>query len=363
MIRFPRESTTGRSSGFTLTELLVAVLIFTILGLMIVTTMQATLTTWRSGEGEREAYEGARRVLEEVGLDLQLAYPTRTTEGSITHGFFGGRAAGGAVFLLFVASFSERDENALTRAAGTGSVADGSVDYYTGGDDRSRRLRALDGLVEVLYYYDPTGRRLLRARRSPIGGTGSLFDPANLGPGQIVLVSRVVATDVLHFDVLFWGPETTTWDRTVSSNAGGPLHQWDSSCARSTSFPYRGHPVARAIPDGFYPSKVRVTIVTDAAEGISRSRLLDPIEPGTTSIPLESTRGIPAPEPGRELFVRVGDEWMGYTRKNSFGLSGVQRGLRGSTARSHPSGTPVRLGREFVHIHQLAIVRTLWGTP
>ena len=44
MMRVRLSSQFDRSSGFTLTELLVAVAIFTILGLMLVTTMQATLS-------------------------------------------------------------------------------------------------------------------------------------------------------------------------------------------------------------------------------------------------------------------------------------------------------------------------------
>ena len=345
----------GSEGGFTLAELLVAVAILTFLSLMLVTTTASTLRTWKAGEGTRQAYARARIAFEEIGRDLELLHPTGRSEGAIRYGLYGGKQPNGRVFILFVASFSERDETLITYRAGEQPVSDGYQDYYMGREVPGVRLRAQDGLVEILYVYDPGLQEIKRIRRSPLGGSGSLFDPNTLTPEFIQNNGSVIASNVLYFNVLYGGPESTTWVEGQSVRTGGPLTNWDSSCARSSTFPYRGDPVASRLADGFYPAKIRVTLVAQSPELSIRTETLTDMDDRASRVSALSLKGFPNPSGGKVRYARLGTEWIGYRSQGDGALLGVRRGQRGTTAQAHPAGTPIWVGREFTLVRSLSV--------
>lgn len=65
--------TTPRKKGFTLIEILVVGVIFSILSLMLFTVFKSAMDSWRRGESQLEIYENARIAVESITNDLRAA--------------------------------------------------------------------------------------------------------------------------------------------------------------------------------------------------------------------------------------------------------------------------------------------------
>ncbi|MFH1732333.1 MAG: prepilin-type N-terminal cleavage/methylation domain-containing protein, partial [Planctomycetota bacterium] len=70
-----RERDQMRRLGLTLLELLVAIGILSILGWALVLLLSSGMTTWRTGEMRRGAYERAQFIFDRIGRDLAALYP------------------------------------------------------------------------------------------------------------------------------------------------------------------------------------------------------------------------------------------------------------------------------------------------
>ena len=75
MMTLARHSPMRSRSGLTLIELLVAIGILSILGWALVQLLSSGMTTWRSGEMRRGAYERAQFIFDRIGRDLAALYP------------------------------------------------------------------------------------------------------------------------------------------------------------------------------------------------------------------------------------------------------------------------------------------------
>ncbi|MCB9831976.1 MAG: prepilin-type N-terminal cleavage/methylation domain-containing protein [Planctomycetes bacterium] len=268
--------------GVTLIELLVAMTIFSVLGIFLFSLMRNSLSIYRSSNASGELYDKfdqAVGVLEDdlvataVGdpegaglkLEFRLSHdrpwvpPTeaQADQASLARNQF---AAGDprSFLLRFVRSFPGGELNdTIGRFAGTYADAEAVID---GVDDleESRAREILDrrrkglstnedekdeqnrkpglkppaNLMEVMYFLDRGPEdlagtfTLYRAIRSPVGGEGSFFDQRTIErmtPAWVEAHATPLVSGVLFFGVVLWGQNTTSWatDRCLDGEGLG----------------------------------------------------------------------------------------------------------------------------------------------
>ena len=110
--------------------------------------------------------------------------------------------------------------------------------------------------------------------------------------------------------------------------------------------------------DDVYPRWVRVTLVVGRSQRQPAGGLLaqDLDERGVRMRVANPDR---LPQEGG--FVKVGAEWIGYTRLAGNELTGLRRGQRGTAALSHRAGTRLRVGRTVSFVLRLHHGRESWN--
>jgi prepilin-type N-terminal cleavage/methylation domain-containing protein len=279
-------------AGFTLVELMVALALLLMFGVMATSVLTYGSALWRSARRRSHAYDVATFVFQQVEDDFAAAktqfwgkdedaFDTRVKLWVDHDGEFSGnwRSEGGRQRLRLVRGIPDEAASPRVRQAGDGvsnddDDGDGDIDgdddideeYYNLKDDdedgrTDEDLRPLEGMCEVAYLLglgDADRRTLYRAVLSPIGdrsgGFGdawtSLFTKVLQGPvwkdilddqGRIDRRSVPLARDVLHFEVRLWTQHTTTWDpavpysrpqRSYVAEECGPVFTWDSDRLR-----------------------------------------------------------------------------------------------------------------------------------
>ncbi|MGD2175814.1 MAG: prepilin-type N-terminal cleavage/methylation domain-containing protein, partial [Candidatus Brocadiaceae bacterium] len=163
------------AGGFTLVELLVALSILLIFGLMAATALSYGSRLWRSAHRRSYAYDVASAVFQQIDDDLSAArsqfwgteenaFDTRIKLWADHDGLFSGTAGdqvGGRQRLRFVRGIPDATVNPRIRQAGDGVDNDGDApaideEYYNlqddDGDDRvDEDLMPVEGMCEVAY--------------------------------------------------------------------------------------------------------------------------------------------------------------------------------------------------------------------
>jgi hypothetical protein len=255
--------------------------------------------------------------------------------------------------LVFVRSTTSEAADPLGRQAGMKSGADAYID---GKDDlaeaKDGKLRAPGGMQEISYMTlagsEPGVLSLYRAARSPVGGTGSLFDVKKAE--EMMKAGQPLLAGVLHFSVKFWTPQTTSWDvSNLSGDVTAPSLTWDSTRAiLPAGFGMKGFPLALGEGslmdprDDVSPRMVRVTIIY---ERTGRQNLVgylqEAINDGSKKLKVNSTGFANTSD---LKYVKVGTEWMRYSGLTSTAISIVRRGVWGTMAVAHKAGEKVRAG-------------------
>ena len=280
----------GRSRGFTLLEILIAMTLFTILGLGVVLLMSTGVDMWLQGTRasfqEDQAEEGWPRLVDDLrhvlvptptdripfdpkNPDPEKIPPALPPVNRFLSGYvfypFGDQQVL-CRYIAFVRDISGLPEVELFDArAGRSTKADAYIDGKN--DDlefkQSRHLPT-GGSVEVLWIWLPRAAEMkgadttdddlgigtvYRAYRSPIGGKDTLLDPANfdsLRKVRKIIQPQPMLENVTLFDAYFWTQFTTTWEWTSGEPrvvarpqdpeqaksgrpACGPSRTWDST--------------------------------------------------------------------------------------------------------------------------------------
>jgi len=328
--------------GFTLIELIVAVGIFTLLGLMLVMTLRTAIGAWQRGEQSRELYESARVITRALSRDLEAAYPQKmAAEQRPDIRFWSDYDANQKQRLMFVRTLGADERNVASWQAGSGTPAQGYTDMYTRHGDMKKNLRALGGLCEVVYLMDPEAGSftLYRGIRAPIGFKGSLLDPSNLASrAQVKAACHPLSTDVLYIRYSFWGFQTTSWD------TGGRYETiWDSTRGINEDFSYRLAGSASNWSDDIWPFKVRIvmTLRGEGKRGIE-AFLSKKLSAKAKKIHLSNANVFPDPESGN-AFVLIDKEWISYSAKENGVLLVKKRGVRGTKAAAHEPTSSIRV--------------------
>ncbi len=182
-----------------------------------------------------------------------------------------------------------------------------------------------------------------------------LAEPADLAldPERVLATTRVLVTGILHFEFALWSQRTRSWD--VGGSRGAEV-TWDSARAglltgeKETPEDFGldlGFPSLRDPRDDVWPRWVRLTVV------VARSRAATPESYlsraiGDNENTITVTRPEELPDPLENPWVKIGPEWVRFQGATGSTLTGVRRGQRGTTARQHAAGTPVRAGRMVV---------------
>lgn len=180
MHRNMRQAGWSRRRGFTLIELMVAIALLSVLGLMMITSLRQTSELVATSQSRGEAYARAQGVIARVESDLAQTF---TGPGGR---MISGYDPLGRQFLAFVRTLPE--ETSFPGGYFSGSVRESSQrdpnsrdgilrlakDYWSNwrGANSQGHYRALGGLAEVAYVMDPRGQgdgpQAYRAIMAPI---------------------------------------------------------------------------------------------------------------------------------------------------------------------------------------------------
>lgn len=347
-------------AGMTLIELLVAFVVFLMLVSMLVALATSGLRTWESGENRKDIYDRTHSVLRQVSSDLRSTFADPqwfVLDGTrLPHaGMYCDADSRTRVQRL---RFVRAGEDRRLRPGANDPARDLGQRYYT-------------DLWEVAYLLDPPGqpKGLYRGLRPFTRGQTSILDAqvieAPTSPAWRDAF-RLMDPGILWISWKFWTQYTTVWDekvplkearrllKQVDTKQGelvkvGPSLVWDSSRSRISSFQPFYRPLDVDDPDFVYPEIVQVLVEVEArASGTESVRLASPLEASSTSLHVSDTRQLPDADSATPRYLRIGDEWIEYRGKAGSEVAVSRRGARGTTAASHPLGSPVRFGEVFL---------------
>ncbi|MEK7467497.1 MAG: prepilin-type N-terminal cleavage/methylation domain-containing protein [Planctomycetota bacterium] len=329
-----------RSAGFTLMELLVSISIFILLGLLLVGLLRSGVEIWDRGETRRDAYERASILFDTLRADLSCSTIHHEADpGGINPNFTCLPDKHGRILLFFT-------RVGLVPAQGLqaapNNYKDKDVTFFAAADTMKR--------YEVVYCFDPDGNsgKLYRGRFDFNADYGMKMP---LEPFErtdwIAQNVQLLSDGVIYLGLRFWSQKTMTWNPT--GGEPGPELRWDSTRCRDTEFSMkRAAMVANDPLDDILPHRVEITLTLERPLGSGQavSKLNADIDKNSGTLSADLLRGFPE-GPG---FVKIEDEWMSYETKSSGALTGVKRGLRGTTRATHKSGARLRWGETFTTV-------------
>jgi len=364
--------------GFTLVELLISIGIFLFLGILLVSLFRSGMDLWHRGEAGKIVFYRARNVLSVIQDDFMALYrhPCPREDGEEvdvklisdfvkdeSNEYYSQR-------VRFVRTVSREMNLYPLNEAGTYAVSDpvDNMTFYDQFNDRNelsaRTLGAPGGLMEVGYVLK--GNLLYRAVKAPVGykvryggnvTLVSLFDGPRFFSLQSAVLNtnaRVLARNVLHYEVRFWGPDTNTWEISDPRQAGEALYEWDSTrvdpnAPEDYPFPFDDPSAAVGDPsDDIFPAKVQVMIVVDSD---TRTRAMTRfVGEDAGKIVCTGTRGFvkdESPAAAARRFIKVKNEWISYSAVDGDAFVVNQRGARRTVQVSHAEGEEVYQGKLF----------------
>jgi len=389
-------------SGFTLVELLMAMGLFSMLGVGLVSLLSRSADFLTTGQTAAETMDTLQTFTESFGADVATIYTVpdslvgrpdvRMYSDHVGTDIDGDSKSDARIQRLFFTRLIPREATApMTRAAGASVEGKASLDQSDDFEESAEgQLRATGGLMEVFWTAVPDSKddlsimTLYRGFLSPIGGDLSLFprgaagDPsvAELEKGprsrkRIQAAARPVLSGILYFGVQFWSRTTTTWDHQTPARSGGPVYTWDSTrgIMPGTSggdrygafFLGKDFESIEDPTDDTYPRRLRVTLVVEQLGNPSAAGFLArELSADANVLDVESALFIPASSTTRR-FVKIGAEWIEFSGVNGNSLLGCTRGVRGTVATAHSMGARVHHGRTVVREYSIATFRDTYA--
>lgn len=388
--------------GFNLVELMVAMMLFSVIGVALVSLLSRSADFLTRGASAVETMDALQMFSEAFERDIQTLYTQRDAdEGLPAVRMFSdhvnvdiddepdGKTEGRVQRLFFVRMIPDEATASTTRTAGTVIEAKSYLDQDKDAEEAAKGdLKPTGGLMEVFWTAlatpgeDPAILTLYRGYRSPIGGEGSFMptrpgdDPGATEPErgpkhrkEVLKVTKPVLGGVLYFGVDFWDRHTTTWDDAVKPGSGGPLRVWDSTrgiLPKGTGFEGFFLAKERVIgedgpaqdpTDDVFPRRVRVTLVVEQLGRAARTGVLaESVTTEARSIAVTDPSFIP-PTEGTQRFVKIGAEWIRFEAVDGSRLTGCTRGVRGTVPAAHEIGVRVHHGRTVVREYEIPTYR------
>ncbi len=393
-----------RSAGYTLTELLLAMGLFSIVGMGLVTLLSRATDFLTMGASSAETMDALQAFSETFGEDVSTLYCVPdTVVGAPWVRLYSDHVdsdidvelddqADARIQRLFFTRLIPREATSpMTRTAGTKVEGTAYMDQSADlSESENGELLATGGLQEIFWAAVPEDKsdlavtRLYRGYRSPIGGDATLFPrsaagdpgtlPEELGPihrNQIVSVARPVLSGVLYFGVQFWSRKTTTWDSDTAARNGGPVDTWDSTRGimplLSNRARYDGFLFAKGSgslddpTDDTFPRRMRVTLVVEEIGAKAKIGYLNEDLPADARyVSLEDARFIPPSDTTRR-FVKIGSEWIEFVQTDGNTLTNCKRGARGTVPQLHAADSRVHHGRTIVREFNIPTFRDTYA--
>lgn len=353
----------ARVRGFTLLELMVAMGVFTLLGLGATAFLLMGLNTWRSADSRRDAAERAELVFAAITEDFSCLYTDS-------------RRAAGRALLYSDYDTEGRQRLYLTRSvpppgadpriAGSGVLVMAPDGIDGVGDMRSLDrglLRSPGDLMSVTYAY--TGdERLGRSVRTPVAG----YDRDHVASAGAPAGSQLLAEGVMHVEFNFFSARSTAWQ--PGDGIVGPSYFWDSTMGLGSERAAAAERKTRLVfsktgsladpDDDVFPRLVEVKLVLSLPYARGYTFLTQDLDDGSASVPVEWAGAYPEGE--GERFVKIDKEWISYTRikPDGTGFDGVVRGRRSTRPAAHAAGSLVRYGLAFRLVVRPPCQREVW---
>ena len=384
--------------GFTLLEILVAMSLFTVIGLGVVMLMRTGVEMFVKGNEQSQVEDRLEQSLPRVENDLRHglvpmqvdripfdpkvpdpveepdALPPANRFVSGVHTFRFGERDVACRFLAFVRDTTGLSEIAMyADRAGTSARADSYIDGKNDEQEfKEHRHLPTGGACEVLYIWLPDEKRMgvgavYRAYRSPIGGEGTLLDPKShdvLEKVFRVVDPQPVFQEVVLFDVTFWTQWTTHWDwsageptvrgrptdaKQTKVEPCGPSASWDSTRGM---LPVEQFALAKGAysfnfsTDDIWPHAVRIAYALAESETTLVAGM------GVTDATFTVSATDFATGRGELLgqYMKIGTEWVSLSgrdgqRRDTFHVR--DRGAKGTVRVAHAALEPVYYGRVF----------------
>lgn len=398
-----RNRTTRGLGGYTLLELLLAMSLFSALGVGMISLLSRTSSFLTKGASDVETLDAIQTFTEAFEADITKLATQPASDVGMPHVRLyadvvpckiddADELADANIQRLFFVRFLPNEATSrLTRNAGTSVEADAYLDQEGDlGESVEGKLKATGGLQEVFWTAVPETQddlavmKLYRGFRSPIGGDDSLLPrawaryPQSAAKergvqhrAEIVKLGRPVLAGVLYFGVEFWSRKTNTWAADTRPGQGGALRVWDSTRGiipqgeGYEGFYYsklgrelEGEPSSLQDPtDDTFPRRVRVTVVVEeVGRNAAVGRLAMGVGEDDRILELEDAQFIPLNDTN-ERFVKIGSEWISFENIEGRTLTGCKRGRRGTVAMSHGAAARVHHGKTVTREYDLATYR------
>lgn len=267
------------------------------------------------------------------------------------------------------------------------NLSTGEIDERVAQLRQREPLRGLGNLLLLPWRQEGADEAMLELRagwflpgqRIPLGDGQSVDPFAVVVPGGAELPGEVVwkvttplLQNLLHVEFEFWSQATTAWDeRPASDLAGGgsgPEKIWDSArggwltdARYGGTFAFDRGPASLSDPtDDIHPHAILVRCTAAQPPDLAPEGLLGG-ELEATAQTLQLLDGDRFPGAVDGGWVKVRGEWMRYASRDGDLLRGLQRGQRGTKARSHEAGTRVHVGRSVEFVVPVVHARDDWN--
>jgi prepilin-type N-terminal cleavage/methylation domain-containing protein len=362
--------------GFTLIEMMVAIGILLVLGVMLIGFLRGALSMTRTGTARGAQFETAQTTLRMIEEDLSqvVAMPAHPDGPRDDPAFLVGEDPFGRQFIAFTRAWGEEQTTLAGYDSGR-ATPDQGYDQDFSGDNPRAPMRASTGNIEVVYMFEPRrdSLRLYRAVRSPPDVNAGLItrvmdwagshqginveddipmltisaddnEYALAGPsGTVSLWSQfqLVADDILGFGIECWDDQLTdTW----LARAGGPVTRWSiTDQLRAGRFAL--------------PRAVRLTLIVAADEPLrAEATLTGTMGSNDASVFVDDPEGFP--DVGSpSAYLRIGGELIAYGARSGRTFGSCIRGSLGTRPQPHDTATRVLAGEAFQKVIQLPVTR------
>lgn len=406
----PPPSAGRAGAGFTVLELMIAMAVFTILGGTAVFMMRQAANSFSTGAREGDLLDRHDSLLPDLARDLaRLAIPDafdppvlptiepapgappppplppvelRLRSGAITLRDQGAAEikAVPCIFLSFVIHTGDEANDPRLRTAGDAPLAADTARPFVRAEVEKAGpntvFQPTGGLMEVCWIAvprDPANPALLtlyRGYRAPVGGTGSLLDPASFDSlAEIDARFEERHRGVLHFGVTWRRAGLGSWEEGTDRGSGddtpyvGPV--WDSTRALDKTWPLHRRADSLGDPsDDLFPQFVRLeaTLAPPALGGYRRGQttLVEAIAPDSNRLLVENLDALLGPGP-QQRFLKIDTEWLAFdaTRIDPVAraLLLVERGARSSVRAMHDVGAQIWVGQPASEVVSLPVWR------
>ncbi|MDZ7814564.1 MAG: prepilin-type N-terminal cleavage/methylation domain-containing protein [Planctomycetota bacterium] len=308
------------TAGFTLVELLVAMAVFSILGLVLAMFMSTTTEMFRVNSARRSAFSTASAVLSQMEADLVQAYLApgdRNPDVDVRLRAFVDNSGNSRI--AFVAlSPNPGDSMADLGMREIGWYLDTSAGFpYTLRRNMSLAVGADDGVIETL-------------------------DAPDSWPEFADMIG--------HFSVSFIPDTTSLVDEGITFSPqeleeGFPM--WDSTRGLDPDFPLFRDNSEENPWDDILPVRAIITVTIIPENGMI-AFITEDLDANGTNMKVNTTEGFPPPASPVESFLFSQREWMFYSALDDESFSVTERGARGTSPMPHSRSTRVVAGYSFV---------------